>query len=162
MILTVEPGNPNIPAHVYGSIQNPRKWYLLTTENCNQIIFTNFVDEVLTDIEQHPVPGGFDTERYLMWDNLSVHGTGLVRQTVEMRPSRPQYRFEIVPRPPYRPKYAPVEYMFCEISARLTHMVRLDWTLLNLRMAIVTCIADIGRDCKLNRTFHHCLANQPH
>ena len=120
------------------------------------------MEYVLSDIEENPVPGDFDNERYIMWDNLSSHLTGLVTSTVELRPSRPQYSFTIVPRPPYQPKYAPVEYMFCEVAMRLTYLVKPNWTLLNLRMAIESSLIQIGRDCKLNRTFTHCLQNIPH
>ena len=155
LILAVEPGNPMLPPHEYGSIQNPRKWWCLTVDNVDQLIFADFIDSVLTDIETNPVAD--DNERFLLWDNHTAHGTGLVTTTVELRPSRPQFRFIIVPRPPYQPKYAPVEYIFCEISSRLATMVQPNWTLLNLRMAIETCIIQIGRDCKLNRTFRHCL-----
>ena len=158
LILAVEPGDPRLPPHVYGSIQNPRKWFMMTTNNVNQIVFADFVNSVLTDIEQNPVPGGFDSVKYLLWDNLSAHTTGLVTATVEIRPTRPEFVFSAIPRPPYQPKYAPVEYIFCEIGARLARMVQPDWTMLHLRNAIETCIIAIGRDCKLNRTFRHCLS----
>ena len=92
-----------------------------------------------------------------MWDNLSAHHTGLVTATVEMRASRPQFKFTIVARPPYQPKHAPIEYIFCEISTRLSTMIQPNWTLVDLRLAIAQCIVAIGRDCKLNRTFRHAL-----
>lgn len=121
----------------------------------NQFIFADFLDSVLTNIEQNPVAG--DADRVIMWDNLSAHHTGLVTATVELRASRPQFTFTIVPCPPYQPKHAPVEYMFCEISTRLATMVQPNWTLVDLRLAIARCIFEIGRDCKLNRTFCHAL-----
>ena len=160
LILAVEPGNPMLPAHIYGSIQNPRRWWLLTTDNVNQINFSDFVDSVCTDIENHPVPGNFDNERYLMWDNLSAHLTGLLHATVEMRPTRPQQQFTIIPRPPYQPKYAPVEYVFCEIAMRLVQLVQPHWKLVHLRLAIQDILINVGRDCRLNRTFRHCLQNE--
>ena len=159
LVLAVEPGNPALPPHVYGSIHNPRKWWMITVNNVNQVVFADFIDSILTDIEQNPVAG--DEERILLWDNLSAHHTGLVTATVELRPTRPQFQFIIIPRPPYQPKYAPIEYIFCEIGGRLATMVQSNWTLLNLRMAIETCIVQIGRDCKLNRTFRHCLGGGP-
>lgn len=157
LILAIEPGNPNLPPHIYGSIQNPRKWWHLTCANVDQFIFAEFVDYVCSDIEVNPVPGNFDSEKYLLWDNLSAHGTGLVTATAELRPTRPQQSFTIVPRPPYRPMFAPVEYIFCEIASRLAGMVKKEWTLIDLRDGIVTCLIEIGRDCRLNRTFRHCL-----
>ena len=155
LILGVEPGNPTLPPEMYGSIQNPRKWWCISVSNVDQVIFADFLDSMLSDIETNPVAG--DEHRILLWDNHTAHGTGLVTSTVELRPSRPQFQFMIVPRPPYQPKYAPVEYIFCEISSRLATMVQPNWTLLDLRVAIETCIVQIGRDCKLNRTFRHCL-----
>ena len=157
LILAVEPGNPTLPPHCYGSIQNPRKWWHMTVTSVNQVVFAEFIDSMLSDIESNPVPG--DDEKILLWDNLSAHQTGLVTATVELRPSRPQFQFQIVPRPPYQPKYAPIEYIFCEISARLSTMVQPQWSLLDLRMAIETCIVQVGRDCRLNRTFRHCLCD---
>ena len=162
LILAVEPGNPHLPAHIYGSIQNPRKWWQLTVDNVNQVVFADFVDVICTDIEQNPIPGNYDNERVLMWDNLSAHATGLVQQTVELRPTRPEQKFTIVPRPPYRPMFAPVEYMFCEVASRLSRMVKKNWTIVDLRCGIVDCLIDIGRNCKLNRTFRHCLDQKRH
>ena len=156
LILAVEAGNPTLLPHIYGSIQNPRKWWFITINNVNQIVFADFVDTICSDIETNPT-GNDDNERIFLWDNLSAHKTGLVTSTVELRPTRPQFRFTIVPRPPYQPKYAPVEYIFCEIGARLARMVKKNWTLMHLRNAIITCLIQIGRDCKLNRTFRHCL-----
>ena len=131
---------------------------MISPETVNQFVFANFLESVLSDIEQDPVAG--DDDRIIMWDNLSAHHTGIVTVTVEMRPSRPQFTFTIVPRPPYQPKYAPVEYIFCEISTCLATMVQPDWTLLDLQMAIKQCLVQIGRDCKLNRTFRHALSRR--
>ena len=33
LILAIKTGNPNLPPHIYGSIQNPRKWWQLTCAN---------------------------------------------------------------------------------------------------------------------------------
>ena len=161
LILAIEPGNPNLPDHIYGSIQNPRRWWIITTENVNQVVFADFVDSVCSDIETNPLPGGYDSEKYFMWDNLSAHQTGLLNATVEMRPTRPNQQFTIIPRPPYQPKYAPVEYAFCEIAMRLQHLVRPNWRVMDLHLAIRNIVITIGRDCKFNRTFRHCLQNEP-
>ena len=47
--------------------------------------------------------------------------------------------------------------MFCELTARLAQMIEPDWTIWDLRMALIQCIILIGRDCRLNRTFRHTL-----
>ena len=156
LILAVEPRNPLLPPEIYGSIQNPHKWWVMTSETVNQYIFSNFLETLLSDIEQNPVAG--DHDRVILWDNLSAHHTGIVTATVELRASRPQFKFTIVPRPPYQPKHAPVEYIFCEISSRLSTMVQPNWTILDLRVAIDECLVAVGRNCKLNRTFRHALS----
>ena len=161
LVLAVEPGNPMLPPHVYGSIYNPRKWWIITIDNVNSIIFADFMDTVCSDIENNPVPGNYNNERYIMWDNLTAHLTGIVTTTVELRPTRPQVSFTIINRPPYQPKFAPVEYIFCEIAMKLTHLVKPNWTLLHLRVAIEEILVQVGHDCKLNRTFRHCLRHVP-
>ena len=160
LILGIEPGNPFIPPHIYGSIQNPRKWFRILTKNVDQVVFADFLDEVCKDIEQNPVPGGYDDSRLFLWDNLAAHQTGLVITTIEYRPDPDQSSFIAVPCPPYQPKYAPIEYAFCEISCLLSEMIQPNWKLVDLRNAILDCIVRLGRDCKFNRTFNHCL--NPH
>ena len=63
LILAVESGNPNIPLHLDGSLARPRKWFLLTTDNVDQYIFGGFVNEMLYNIENHPVPGDYDMQK---------------------------------------------------------------------------------------------------
>ena len=84
LILAVEPGNPNLPPHMYGSIYNPRKWWKITCDNVNQIIFADFLEMVCSDIETNPVPGGYDLERIFLWDNLAAHETAIVNNTIEI------------------------------------------------------------------------------
>lgn len=155
LVLAVEPGNPHLSPHIYGSIFNPRKWWRITTVSVNQIIFAEFLEHICNDIETNPVPGGYDLQCYFLWDNLSVHNTAIVENTLEIRPTN--HSFVAIPRPPYQPKYAPIEYIFCEIACRLADMVEEHWTTRELRNAIIQCILHIGRNCKLNRTFRHCL-----
>ena len=33
-----EPSDPLLPYHLDGSVQNPRRWFHLTNENCNEDI----------------------------------------------------------------------------------------------------------------------------
>jgi hypothetical protein len=49
----------------------------------------------------------------------------VAQQLVEGRPTA--NRFDIGPRPPYQPKYGPIEYVFCELAATLTRRVQRDW-----------------------------------
>jgi hypothetical protein len=154
IIAGVEAGNPNIPAHLDGSVERPRRWYKITYENCNQLIFGDFCNELCHDIEQNPLPGGYDDERVLLWDGLNVHNTAYVTHVIEGRPSNNVFRS--VTRPPYRPKIAPIEYVFCELACELNKRIRRDWNILTLRMNIVDIMNNLGFDGKFHNTFTHC------
>ena len=54
LIMTVEAGNPYLPAYSRGSIQNPRKWWRVTQEATNQVVFSNYIEYVCSDIERNP------------------------------------------------------------------------------------------------------------
>ena len=108
--MVIEPGNPNLPAQVDGSVKNRRRWFLITTSNCDQHTFANFIDQQYCQqvkVENNPTP--FDQHHVLMWDNLSTHTTPLVLQTLEGR--RNGVAITSLNRPPYHPKYAPIEYV---------------------------------------------------
>ena len=154
MILAVESGNANIPAHMDGSIQRPRKWFRLTVDNVDQFIFGGFINEVLTNIEQHPLPGNYDHHKILLWDNLRAHKTPFVSNIIEDRAT--DNIFESVDRPPYAPKLAPIEYAFCELSAELSRRCNRNWTMRDLRWNTADIIRNMGRDGRLHSTFVHC------
>ena len=154
VILAVESGNANIPAHLDGSIERPRKWFRLTVDNVDQFIFGNFINEILSDIEQRPLPGNYDDHKIIIWDNLRAHKTPFVTHIIEDRIS--QNIFESVDRPPYAPKLAPIEYFFCELSAELTRRCQRNWTMRDLRRECIDIIRILGRGGKLHSTFVHC------
>ena len=156
MIMTIEPGNPHIPNGQIGSLTNPRKWWKITVENTNQYIFAEYIDYVLSDIEDNPVPGGYDEQKYLMWDNLSAHMTPLVTATVELRNRVPGFRFVPLRRPPYQPKFAPIEYIFGEISGILERKCGRDWDQARLVQELHNACVVVGRNGSLSRTFRHC------
>ena len=154
VILAVESGNPNIPPHRDGSLQRPRKWLRMTVENVDQFIFGGFVNEILHNIEQHPVQGGYDDHKVIIWDNLRAHKTPYVTNIIEDRPST--NNFSSIDRPPYCPKIAPIEYIFCELAAELGRRCQRDWTIVDLRRNIIDIVRMIGRDGRLHSTFVHC------
>jgi len=49
--------------------------------------------------------------KFIIWDNLRAHKTPFVTNIIEDRES--ENKFESVDRPPYAPKLAPMEYVFC-------------------------------------------------
>jgi len=62
----IESGNPNLPAHIDGSVENLRKWFHCTTYNVDQFVFGGFMNEVLTNIKTHPVPGDYNMHNILL------------------------------------------------------------------------------------------------
>ena len=154
VILAIEAGNPNVPSHLDGSIQRPRKWLRMTIDNVDQFIFGGFVNEILHNIEQFPVRGGYDDEKIIIWDNLRAHKTPYVTTIIEDRPSA-NY-FHSVDRPPYCPKIAPIEYIFCELAAELARRCTREWTVLDMRRNIIKIVRNIGRDGRMHSTYVHC------
>ena len=155
LFMGIEPGDPNLPAHVDGSVENPRRWMFVTVENCNAQTCSVLIDQMCADIEQNPV-GPHDHQRVVLWDNLTVHNSPLVIQTLEGRASRGQFEFLHLNRPPYQPKWAPIEYVFNLISAELNRRVQRDWTPAILEQNIREIAAQVGRNGGIFRTFIYC------
>jgi transposase len=154
VILAVEPGNANLPDHVLGSVYHPRKWFRITTKTVDDQVFADFVDEICKDIEENPVSHDTDKERIFMWDNLAAHKTPLVLSTMENRET--DHVFHSICRPPYQPKFAPIEYIFCQLSTELRRRVKQRWTKENLRDEVHNIILALGWDGSIDRTFRHC------
>ncbi len=55
VIIAIEPGNPMIPNHLPGSIKFPRRWFMITRDvHVNQQIFSDFINDICTSIENNP------------------------------------------------------------------------------------------------------------
>jgi hypothetical protein len=107
-LVGIEPGSELVPAGQRGSIENPRRWCKCIQNGGTTInIFRDFVA---------PIPV-VDNHRIFLWDNLAAHHTAYVHQTVTGRGGNQQ--FSIVPRPPYMPKYGPIEYKICDITHKV-------------------------------------------
>ena len=154
VIIAVEPGDPNLPANVDGSVQNPRRWLMITVENVDQFVFGEFMEMLCTDLETNGTQNGLDMDRIFMWDNLSVHNTPYVTQLIQGRPTA--NRFRTVNRPPYHAKIAPIEYVICELACELDRRVQRSWTAVELRQNIEDIGRRIGRNGGFQRTFVHC------
>ena len=154
LLLAVEPGDPTLPNNVLGSVNHPRTWYKITDDNVNQYVYADFIDDICNDLEQNPLP--HDNERYFLWDNLALHGTAFVNFTLELRPTRNQFRFIAIPRPPYQPKFAPIEYVFCQIGNELAKRTREGDSMQIFCTNITDLCTSIGRGGSLDRTFAHC------
>ena len=156
VIMAVEPGDPNLPANVDGSIQNPRHWIQVRkVAGTTALDFANFLNYVCGELETpHPARGNLDDHRCFLYDNLSSHLSPIIAHTVENRPS--PNLFHCVRRPPYQPKYGPIEYVFAELAKRLEEQVRPHWDDNDLMNAIRATAANLGKDGKFHNTFVHC------
>lgn len=147
--MAIEPGNFDIPADQNGSTANPRSWWLLTDKNVDQHVFAKFIDSVCSNIEEYD-------ERKFLWDNLSAHQTGIVSTTLEDRPTKNEHKFISIPRPPYQPKWDPIENIFCQVASALSRHVEKEWTNEIMKNELHDILMGLGKDGKFNRTFAHC------
>jgi hypothetical protein len=154
VILFIEPGDPALPANVAGSIAYPRRWFQFLEEGGTTAeVFAANVDTVLTSMEGSGL--NVDQLRTLMWDNLRSHLAPLVIQTVYLRqPTNSLFR--CVPRPPYMPKYGPIEYAFAELGGRLQQLVQPNWNFAILRQVVTNILSELGRNGGFDATFAHC------
>ena len=93
-------------------------------ENIDQFIFGGFVNEILNNIETHPILGNYDDEKYIIWDNLSAHNIPYVTNIIEEKGTA--NTFNSVDRPPYTPRIAPVEFIFFELATELSRRCKRD------------------------------------
>lgn len=153
IILFFEPGDPTLPANMDGSVENPRRWFFMFEDGgTTSELFTEKVDTVLRSLEASTRQ--LDMHRVLMWDNLQLHLTNQVYSTVYIRPS--PNKFEIVPRPPYMPKYGPTEYAFAELGFRLRQNCQPDWNFDNLHQHVINVLSSIGRNGSFDSLYEHC------
>ena len=151
VLIGIEPGDIRVPAGQLGSLDNPRQW-VRCLQNSGTTInhFRDFCDLVCTDIEQNPVMPT-DMHRIFIWDNLNSHHANYVNQTVTGRGGNTQ--FSIVARPPYMPKYGPIEYKICDVSHECMKKKLPDWDMPRLEREVYAAAARIG---PFDSTFQHC------
>ena len=154
IILAIEPGDPTLPPGEIGSADRPRRWVRVTQDSVDNLVFGDFVDEILTSIENNPAPNGYDDERCILWDNLILHKTPYVTNLIRDRAS--ENNFYSVDRPPYQPKIAPIEYISCELAAELTRRCVREWNIDTLRENIFDVLSKIGYNGQFYSTFVHC------
>jgi hypothetical protein len=113
-------------------------------------IFQDFCNQVCSKIYQFGVPIT-DDHHIFIWDNLAAHHSAYVHQTVTGRAS--PRRFSIVARPPYQPKFEPIEYKICELTNILWMKKEPNWMMQTLETAIYQAAASIDT---FDSTFVHC------
>ena len=151
VLFAIEPGDPRLPPLARGSTSNPRRWI-----RCNRAVgttnnlFRDFCDYICTDIETNNIPGT-DLHRIFIWDNLQAHHCAYVHNTVMGR-NNPSI-FTIVPRPPYHPKYGPIEYKICEVMENIRLRKEEHWNTQRLEQEIYRAANEIQ---SFDATFIHC------
>lgn len=70
-----------------------------------------------------------------------------------MRDSRDQYKFMGIARPPYQPKFAPVEYVIGQIGTKLWKRHKKDWNVESLTRALRNVCMSIGEGGVANDTY---------
>ena len=123
-------------------------------DNVDQFIFGGLVKEILTNIEIHPVLGNYHDEKFIIWDNLSAHKTPCVTNIIEDKGT--PNTFNSIDIPPYTPKIAPMEFIFCELATELSRRCKRDWMIIDLRQNIRNIVRNIGHNGRLHSTFVHC------
>lgn len=126
---------------VIGSIHRPRRWIqVIQSGGTNAATFADFIEYICNDIETNSVPANLsdiNSDRNFLWDNLQAHMTLIVAQTVAVRPPGSNTIFGYVPRPPYQPKYGPIEYKIYDLIAAVGKKTTPNWTTTDLEQALV-------------------------
>ena len=149
IILAVEAGDPALPAHIRGSVGNPRRWLrILLKAGTTTLDFNNFLVFICEDLQNNR-PAGVDGDerRVFLWDNLSSHCSPIIHQTVEG-----EYGHRIIRRPPYKPSDAPIEYIFCQLVCELQSRTFQCNNLMDLIHAIQVVVTNLnGFDNTFNK-----------
>ena len=114
-------------------------------------VFATFIEHICSSIETNPVVG-YDTDsfRVFLWDNLNSHLSHLVTQTVEGRSGNTI--FSIILRPPYQPKYGPIEYIICDLVGELVIDAEKEW---NTNILEKQILDEFLHFRWFNNTFYH-------
>ncbi len=113
-------------------------------------IFRNFCHYVCRDIETNNIPCT-NFHRVFIWDNLTAHHSAYVHNTVTARVG--PTNFLIVPRPPYHPKYSPIEYKICKVMGKIWLKKEEDWVMNRLEHEIMLGANQI---ISFDTTLQHC------
>ena len=163
-LLAIEPGDPRLQPHQRGSecpeLPTMGSMYTKWGDYCRG--FCDFCEMICHDIETNPAPlpeqqqqqpdyEHTDEHRVYLWDNFISHHANYVNQTVTGRDGPCQ--FSIVPRPPYQPKYGPIEYKICDLTDDVSKRKQPDWSVARLEEEVRQAAQRIG---PFDTTFDHC------
>ena len=152
VMMAIEPGDPNVPDHLAGSIEHPRRWIRIRrVAGTTGDDFAAFVDHICSDIEGINHIPGTDDDRVFLWDNLSSHYSPIVYQTVEARDG--PTTFNILPRPACQPKCGPIECKICDLINNLKLNTHSEINLDKFEQNTLRACGAIG---SFDATFAHC------
>ena len=152
VIIAVEAGDPTVPNNLTGSIAHPRQWVQMSRNpGTTGDAFASFVGSICSSFEGEQRVPQTDDWRVFMWDNLSSHAAPIVYNTIFDREG--PTRYNVVPRPPYQPKYGPTEYIICQLVNYLKINTRGELDLVDLEQQIYRAAGAIG---PFDGTFAHC------
>lgn len=156
VLVAIEPGDHRLADGVRGSRSEPRRWIqIVRNTGTTALVFSDFIETVCNDIENNPIAGDLDSKRVFIWDNLASHLSPTVVETVENRQG--PCVFSIIPRPPYQPKYGPIEYKICDTIASARREAQSHWNTNNLEHAIIRAFGSLSRgNYNFDNTFDHC------
>eukprot|EP00536_Pseudo-nitzschia_multiseries_P007271 jgi/Psemu1/17435/gm1.17435_g len=154
VMIAVEPGDPELPVDVTGSIARPWQWVDVrrvagtTSDN-----FASFIGSICTSIEDHQrvTETNIDNWRVFLWDNLSSHYSPIVYETVMGRVGLTP--FDILPHPAYQQKYGPIKYAICQLLNHMKVNVAGELDLNQIEQQILDLAAAIG---PFDAMFAHC------
>ena len=142
VLFAIDPGNPGLPGHLQGSVQRPRRWIrVLVGRGTTITTYSSFLDSICSELEDYRIPNT-NNHRVFLHDNLYSHLAPLVITTVENRGGDQQ--FTIVSRPPYQPKYRPIEYKICDLLSEVKIESKKEWSLHNLEQELYRAAVRIG------------------
>ncbi len=151
ILFAIEPGDLNLPPNLYGSVEWPRRW-ICCVRNIGTYAntFQDFCEYVCNDIKVNGI-AGTDNACIFIWDNLAAHHSAYVHATVMVR-AGPR-RFYIVLRPPYHPKFGPIEYKICDMTQQIKPKTEPDWDIAKVKQQIMTLTMTIS---PFDTAFIHC------
>ena len=158
VLLGIEAGDERLPAHQTGSIENPARWIqVLRGTGTTAEVFAHFMQTIVDSVEERSVTLReldlpYENERYVLWDNLNSHNSPIVQMVLYGRPDR-NVRFSSINRPPYQPKYGPIEYKICDVIHELQMDSQAEWDTDRLEQELVIAATRIG---PFDDAFEHC------
>lgn len=119
---------------------HPRRWVRVRrVAGTDAKAIAAFCEKMCGLIEGPQYIAGTDEYQMILWDNLRVHMTLMVYRTIEARDG--PYRFLILPRLAYQPKYGPIEYKICDLLLYMQCIIDGEMNLDQMEHAIISSAA---------------------